>query len=82
MEFQASKNQLHRIERLQKALRIASAICGLSEQQAELLIAKLEDLNGILKISWIHPPSPLQRTAFSLAWVECKETADRVEHLY
>ena len=70
----------HRIERLKKAAKIATAMCGLSNEQANLLIAMLADVKGVLHVHWLHEPTAMQRNAFAVAWEQCKEQAANVVH--
>lgn len=67
-----------RAKRLQKALRIASAILGTSLAQLDVLIREISDHNGNLHILWNHGHTPQQELAFQTAWTECGEA--RVTH--
>lgn len=80
MEFNAYDGALHRIERLQRASRIATAICGLSRDQADTLIKSLSDNRGSLEVVWHFEPTDIQRNAFSVAWEQCRESAEKVSH--
>lgn len=81
MELSAYDGTSHRIERLKKAAKIATAICGLSEQQASVLITELHDHKGQLQVYWNHEPTSLQRNAFAVAWEQCKEPGANVTHI-
>jgi hypothetical protein len=63
-----------RAKRLQKALRLASAMMGTSIGQLELLIQELSDYNGKLHVIWKHDHTPQQELAFKAAWSECGES--------
>lgn len=80
MQITACDGSQHRLDRLRKAARIATAICGLSDNQAAALIERIHDERGALHIHWLHDPTDHQRRAWSVAWEQCREHADRVEH--
>lgn len=71
-----------RLKRLQKATRIACAIMGLTEQQAELLIQSIQDERGLLAVTWNQPWTKQQELAFNTAWGECGEQAASVVHIH
>lgn len=81
MHFSAYDGAQHRVERLKKAAKIATAICGLSEDQANLLITRIHDHKGQLIVSWTCLPTEQQRLAFGVAWEQCKEPAANVSHV-
>ena len=81
MDIEVTHNRAHRVERCQKALRIASTMAGLHNGQIDALISRLVDDRGHLTIYWRYPPSELQRLAWASAWAECKESADRITHI-
>lgn len=62
-----------RLKRLQKAVRIACAILGISEPQLSSLIVEIADNSGRLHIIWKHKYTPNQELAFRAAWRECGE---------
>lgn len=80
MEFSSHDGRQDREARLQKALRIACAITGLTADQASLLIKSMRDERGVLHVTWVSPPSDHQANAFRVAWEQCGE-AGRVLHL-
>lgn len=81
MKFVAYDDQPFRTKRLEKALRIASAVLSLTPDQAGLLIAELEDHKGTLIVKWnTWPITDLQRHAFESAWRECAEHC--VDHIH
>lgn len=80
MDLHVTDGHLHRMERLQKLIRAATTMCGLSESQADELIYSITDDRGYLRILWKHDPTELQRKAFESAWLLCREKADKVEH--
>ena len=69
-----------RAVRIQKAIRLASMICDVSEDQLSILINEIEDDRGVLVIYWENQPTDTQRRAFSKSWAECSESEDRVCH--
>lgn len=81
MKIFASRDEKWRIDRVQKAIRIATAMCGLSADQAEMLISEVADNKGILRVCWLTDPTMIQRHAFSVAWEQCKEMACNVQHV-
>ncbi len=81
MQYSAYDGAQHRIERLKKAVRIATAMCGLSEDQAKLLITRVHDHKGQLILSWTCMPTEQQRLAFGVAWEQCSEPAANVSHV-
>lgn len=70
-----------RVARLQKALLIATTICGLTSKQADILIESLRDDRGTLIVTWVCPPSDQQINAFRAAWGLCKESDRNVLHV-
>ena len=70
-----------RVARLKKALRIATAMCGLTEAQANILITSLTDERGTLITAWVSPPSDQQVNAFRVAWGLCGESDRQVLHV-
>lgn len=82
MDFSSHDGALHRVPRLQKALRIATAIMGITPHHADLLIHELRDNRGTLEVSWISAPSAHQRAAWATAWEQCGERAEDVRHSF
>jgi hypothetical protein len=80
MDIQVTDGRLHRIERVQKALRLTRIAAGLTESQLEHLIVRIIEDHGRLSIWWQHFPSETQILAFGNAWTECRESADNVFH--
>lgn len=80
MEFSSHDNAAHRIPRLHKVLRIATAIMGITPGQALLLIHSLHDDRGTLAVHWVFTPSEHQTRAFAVAWEQCGERAQDVRH--
>lgn len=80
MDFTSHDGAQHRVPRLHKALRIATAIMGVTPNQAELLIHELRDYRGTLEITWASAPSAHQRAAWATAWEQCGEGAEDVRH--
>lgn len=73
MLIYVSDNNLWRMERVSKVLRIAGKILGISSEQFELLIDEVHDNKGQLTIHWKVPQTKRQAEAFTAAWEECKE---------
>lgn len=67
-----------RLKRLQKAVRLASAILGISIEQLNHLILEVADNNGRLHVMWAYKQTIQQELAFQAAWKECGE--DVVTH--
>lgn len=67
-------NEEWRLKRLQKAVRIACAILGLTEAQLSALVSVIEDERGTLSVSWLHSRTKQQEMAFETAWHECGES--------
>lgn len=44
------------------------------------MIRDVRAADGQLRINWRRAPTPAERAAFALAWVECGGAADRVGH--
>ncbi len=80
MDYTSHDGAEHRVPRLIKALRIATAIMGVTPGQALLLIHGLHDDRGTLVVRWQAPPSDHQIRAFSVAWEQCGEDAASVRH--
>lgn len=80
MEFSSHDHAAHRIPRLHKVLRIATAIMGITPGQALLLIHSLRDDRGTLVVHWVFTPSEHQIRAFGVAWEQCGEVAHQVRH--
>ena len=78
MEFSSNDNAAHRVPRMHKALRIATAIMGITPGQALLLIHGLRDDRGTLEVRWVYSPSEHQIHAFAVAWEQCGERAQDV----
>lgn len=80
MEYSSHDNAAHRLPRLQKVMRIAIAIMGITPGQALLLINGLHDDRGTLEVRWVYSPSDHQIHAFGVAWEQCGESARDVRH--
>ena len=80
MQVTSCDGSRYRSERLKKTLRIALAIAGLTEGQAEKLITSVRDDHGALVVSWECFPSEAQCLAFRSAWKICGESWDAVTH--
>jgi hypothetical protein len=80
MQIDVTDGRLHRIERVQKAIRLAGIAAGLTEPQLDHLIHRIVEDHGRLTVWWHFSPSEQQRLAWANAWVACRETADRVFH--
>lgn len=72
MKFVAYDSQQWRVERLQKAVRLATAILGIGEDHMNAMVAKVEDRRGNLITYWFAPPTDHMRNAFRTAWAECE----------
>jgi hypothetical protein len=72
MKFIAYDSQKWRVERLQKTVRLATAILGMGEDHMSALVAKVEDQRGNLITYWYTAPSTHQKNAFRTAWAECE----------
>lgn len=70
MKFIAYDSQKWRVERLQKTVRLATAILGMGQDHMEAIVAKVEDQRGNLITYWFTPPTAHQRNAFLTAWRE------------
>lgn len=81
MDFTSYDGAQHRVPRLQKALRIATAIMGVTTEQARILIRGLKDDRGTLVVSWAATPHPHQTNAFAVAWEQCGEHQASVSHI-
>lgn len=73
MKIFVTDDNLWRMERASKALRIAGKILGISMEQFDLLINEIHDYKGTLEIHWKVTHTPRQAQAFSDAWAECRE---------
>lgn len=78
MNYIAYDGNQWRVERLEKAAKIAAQILGLSLIQLHSLVWAIEDKKGVLFVTWKHQHTPTQMQAFSTAWGMCKEDAARV----
>lgn len=78
MIVDALDRTLWRIERVQKAIKVACAILGISKEQLHDLVFRISDHKGTLRITWNHKWTPRQEEAFRLAWELCGET--EVQH--
>ena len=75
MNISAYDGNQWRVDRVKKAVRIACAILGMSEQQMAQIVDGIEDHKGELFISWKFPQTRWQELAFASAWRECGEYA-------
>lgn len=66
-------NELWRIQRLQKAVKIARAILSLSQDQLSALVYKVHDEKGTLNVWFLHDWTIPQSLAFQRAWELCGE---------
>ena len=69
-----------RIERLEKAFRIACSILHLDEAQLRALVHSTDDRNGTLTVVWNHSNTEAQSIAWSVAWELCGEHPDKTIH--
>lgn len=67
-----------RMSRLEKVVGIFCDIYGVSRDQVRMLVSRLWDQKGDLRIEWYHEPTARQREAMELAWRFCGEP--NVEH--
>lgn len=67
----AYDGQQWRIQRLEKALRIAQAILHFNDQQIEFMVRALNDDHGNMQVFWKYPPTERQKQAFRTAWDLC-----------
>jgi hypothetical protein len=75
MELIAYDGNKWRVERLEKLVRVVSAMTGLSAAQLEALIDTICDQKGELIVQWKHEGcSDRMRLAFRDAWNVCGET--------
>jgi hypothetical protein len=81
MDYTSHDGAEHRVHRLIKATRIATAIMGLTDDQAQLLIHGLHDDRGTLVVRWRCSPSAFQVAACAVAWEQCGERGDSVRHV-
>lgn len=70
----AYDGQQWRIQRLEKALRIAQAILHYNDQQIDFMIGAVKDDRGNLQVFWKHPPTQQQKQAFRTSWNLCNGT--------
>lgn len=68
MIVEAHDNNLWRIERAQKTIKVACAILGITKQQLETLVYSIRDQKGELHVLWNHPWTKRQEQAFQTAW--------------
>lgn len=80
MDYTSHDGAAHRVPRLMKALKIATAIMGLTPGQALLLIHGLHDDRGTLVVRWCFSPSEHQIRAFEVAWEQCGEHGAAIRH--
>lgn len=80
MDYTSHDGAGHRVPRLMKALRIATAIMGITPGQALLLIHGLHDDRGTLVVRWCFSASEHQIRAFGVAWEQCGEPYHAVRH--
>lgn len=80
MDHTSYDGAAHRVPRLIKALKIATAIMGITPGQALLLIHGLHDERGTLVVRWCFSPSEHQIRAFQVAWEQCGEPYHQVRH--
>jgi membrane protein involved in colicin uptake len=69
-----------RIERIEKAARLAAQILDMDAAQLSALVKSVDDIHGHLQVRWKHPMTGTQVRAFSLAWSMCGEPAENVDH--
>ena len=82
MDYTSHDGAAHRVPRLIKTLRIATAVMGITHGQAELLIHGLHDDRGTLVVRWCFGPSEHQIRAFAVAWSQCGEPEHAVRHVH
>lgn len=80
IQFTSHDMAQHRADRLKKALRIAIEVAGITQAQAEMLIAEMRDQKGTLLVAWRIAPSEQQKRAFDAAWGLCGEDQSSVTH--
>lgn len=68
MIVDAHDSTLWRIERLQKTIKVACAILGITKQQLEAMVYSIRDQKGELFVLWNHPWTKRQEQAFQTAW--------------
>ncbi len=73
MQISAYDNNLWRVERIQKAAKLACAIQGLTLDQLDVLVDEVKDHKGELVVKWKHQQTPQQEAAFQTAWEFCGE---------
>lgn len=82
MIYDCNDGAKSRLQRLEKAHKLASAILGLSNEQMERLVSKMYDRKGNLNIVWIgSPPTDMQKAAFAKSWEMCGEEPSAVYHM-
>lgn len=74
MIVEAHDNNLWRIERVQKSLKVACAILGVTKPQLQALLYRVADQKGELHILWNHSWTKQQEQAFQVAWELCGES--------
>ena len=82
MDYTSHDGAAHRVPRLIKTLRIATAVMGITPGQALLLIHGLHDDRGTLVVRWCFSPSDHQIRAFAVAWSQCGEPEHAVRHVH
>jgi hypothetical protein len=76
-----SETEGWRIDRLKKTLSTFCQIYGISSQQAELLIDRINDYRGLLTVTWHEcAPTEEQKRAWSIAWKLSGEDPLAVKH--
>ena len=74
MLIEAHDSTLWRIERVQKSIKVACAILGITKHQLEVLVYRIADQKGELQIMWFHAWTAQQEQAFQIAWGICGES--------
>lgn len=69
-----------RVERIKKAVRLASKILDMDEAQLKTLLHSVNDHMGRLQVFWKHPMSNSQARAFKVAWGMCGEAEESVDN--
>lgn len=73
MQISAYDDALWRVERVQKAIRLACTILGCTKEQLDELINQAYDHKGELIVGWKHTHTKHQEAAFQTAWELCGE---------
>jgi hypothetical protein len=82
MKYTAFDGMLWRVERLQKATKLAAQISSLPLNHLEHLLHEVRDYKGSLEVVWnVDGQSPHQEKAFETAWEMCGEKFPQVLHL-